>query len=98
MRWESECLFKTYKHVVKDIRLVSRTTATVVRETEGSLLACQLLLAQGASALKVGGPLRVGTRTSAAPPGCCGRSGESSRHAPSRYENKLRASVARMRS
>ena len=55
MRWESECFFKTYKRVVKDIRLVSRTTATVVREAEGSLLACQLLLAQGASALKVGG-------------------------------------------
>ena len=55
MRWESEWFFKTYKRVVKDIRLVSRTTAMVVREAEGSLLACQLLLAQGASALKAGG-------------------------------------------
>ncbi len=56
MRWESECFFKSSKRVVKEIRLVSRTTAMVVREAEGSLLACQLLLAQGASALKVGGP------------------------------------------
>jgi hypothetical protein len=55
MRWESECFFKTYKRVVKDIRLVSRTTAMVAREAEGSLLACQLLLAQGASALQAGG-------------------------------------------
>jgi hypothetical protein len=55
MRWESECFFKSYKRVVKDIRLASRTTAMGVREAEGSLLACQLLLAQGASALKVGG-------------------------------------------
>jgi hypothetical protein len=55
MRWESECFFKTYKRVVKDICLVSRTTAMVVREAEGSLLACQLLLAQGAWALKTGG-------------------------------------------
>ena len=55
MRWESECFFKSYKRVVKEIYLVSRTTAMVVREAEGSLLACQLLLAQGASALKAGG-------------------------------------------
>jgi hypothetical protein len=55
MRWESECFFKTYKRVVKDICLVSRTTVMVVREAEGSLLACQLLLAQGALALKAGG-------------------------------------------
>ena len=25
MRWESECFFRTYKRVVKDVRLVSRT-------------------------------------------------------------------------
>jgi hypothetical protein len=55
MRWESECFFKTYKRVVKDIRLESRTTAMVAREAEGSLLACQLLLAQGALALQAGG-------------------------------------------
>jgi len=55
MRWESECFFRTYKRVVKDVRLVSRTTLMVVREAEVSLLACQLLLGQGALALKVGG-------------------------------------------
>jgi hypothetical protein len=55
MRWESECFFKIYKRVIKDVCLVSRTTAMVAREAEGSLLACQLLLAQGAWALKVGG-------------------------------------------
>src|SRR3954447_22584926 len=56
MRWESECFFRTYKRVVKDVRLVSETTVMVAREAEGSLLACQLLLAQGALALKAGGP------------------------------------------
>ena len=55
MRWESECFFRSYKRVIKDVRLVSQTTAMLVREAEGSLLACQLLLAQGASALKAGG-------------------------------------------
>src|SRR5271157_834516 len=55
MRWESECFFRTYKRVVKDVRLVSRTIPMVVREAEISLLACQLLLGQGALALKVGG-------------------------------------------
>src|SRR5271157_3423977 len=55
MRWESECFFRTYKRVVKDVRLVSRTAPMVVREAEISLLACQLLLGQGALALKVGG-------------------------------------------
>jgi Transposase DDE domain len=55
MRWESECFFRTYKRVVKDVRLVSQTAPMVVREAEISLLACQLLLGQGALALKVGG-------------------------------------------
>ncbi len=55
MRWESECFFKTYKRVVKDVRLVSRTVPMAVREAEVSLLAFQLLLGQGALALKVGG-------------------------------------------
>ena len=35
---------------------MSETTVMVAREAEGSLLACQLLLAQGALALKAGGP------------------------------------------
>jgi hypothetical protein len=55
MRWESECFFRTYKRVIKDVRLVSRTAPMVAREAEVSLLACQLLLGQGALALKVGG-------------------------------------------
>jgi len=55
MRWESECFFRTYKRVVKDVKLVSRTVPMAVREAESSLLACQLLLGQGALALKVGG-------------------------------------------
>ena len=84
MRWESECFFKTYKRVVKDISLVSETTEMVAREAEGSLLACQLLLAQGALALKTGGPAPAATQTSAAPRGCCGRSGGNWRRAPSR--------------
>ena len=98
MRWESECFFRTYKRVVKDIRLVSRTTTMVVREAEGSLLACQLLLAQGASALKVGGARagRDADKCSAA--GCCGRSGGSSRRLRAVAEDELRASVARERS
>lgn len=68
MRWESECFFKTYKRVVKSVCLVSATTAMVAREAEGSLLACQLLLAQGALALKAGGPRagRDGDKCSAA--------------------------------
>jgi hypothetical protein len=55
MRWESECFFRTYKRVVKDVRLVSQTAPMVAREAEISLLACQLLLGQGALALKAGG-------------------------------------------
>jgi hypothetical protein len=55
MRWESECFFRTYKRVIKDVRLASRTVPMAVREAEASLLACQLLLGQGALALKVGG-------------------------------------------
>ena len=55
MRWESECFFKTYKRVIKDVKLVSQTTVMAMREAEVSLLACQLLLGQGALALKVGG-------------------------------------------
>ena len=60
MRWENQCFFRTYKRIVKDVRLVSQTARMVVREAEVSLLACQLLLGQGALALKVGGKRRVG--------------------------------------
>ena len=41
--------------MVKDVRLVSRTVALVVREAEVSLRACQLWLGPGALAWKVGG-------------------------------------------
>jgi hypothetical protein len=54
MRWESECFFRTYKRVIKDVRLASRTVPMAVREAEASLLACQLLLGQGALALEAG--------------------------------------------
>ena len=40
--------------MVKDVRLVSRTVALVVREAEVSLRACQLVLGPGALAWKVG--------------------------------------------
>src|SRR5208337_2756003 len=55
MRWGSECFFRTYKRVVKYVRLVSRTAPMVVQDAEIWLLACQLLLGQGALALKVRG-------------------------------------------
>jgi hypothetical protein len=42
--------------VIKDVRVVSATTVMVAREAEGSPLACQSPLAQGALALKAGGP------------------------------------------
>jgi hypothetical protein len=51
MRWESEGFFRSYKRTIKDIKLFSETVPQLVREAEGSLLSCQLLLAQGAVAL-----------------------------------------------
>jgi hypothetical protein len=51
LRWENEGLFRTYKRTLQKVRLVARTVRTVHREAYGSLLACQLLLAQGAWAL-----------------------------------------------
>ena len=98
MRWESECFFKTYKRVVKDVCLVSETTVMVVREAEGSLLACQLLLAQGALALKAGGARAGRDADKCSARGCCGRSGGSWRRAPAVAEDELRGSVARERS
>jgi Transposase DDE domain len=50
-RWESECLFKTYKRTLAKVKLQSRTVRLVHREAEGALLATQLLLAQGARLL-----------------------------------------------
>jgi hypothetical protein len=57
-RWRNEGLFRTYKRTLGKVKLMSRTVAQVHREAEGSLLATQLLLAQGALALpaKATGP------------------------------------------
>jgi hypothetical protein len=46
-RWENEGLFRTYKRTLHKVKLLGRTVRTVHREAEGSLLAVQLLLAQG---------------------------------------------------
>jgi hypothetical protein len=54
-RWESEGLFRTYKRTLSKVKLHSRTVRLVHREAEGSLLATQLLLAQGALALRGAG-------------------------------------------
>jgi hypothetical protein len=51
LRWENEGLFRSYKRTLKKVHLVGRTARSVHREAYGSLLACQLLLAQGAWAL-----------------------------------------------
>jgi hypothetical protein len=50
-RWRNEGLFRSYKRTLGKVKLMSRTVAGVHREAEGSLLATQLLLAQGALAL-----------------------------------------------
>jgi hypothetical protein len=52
-RWRNEGLFRTYKRTLGKVKLMARTVAQVHREAEGSLLATQLLLAQGALALPV---------------------------------------------
>jgi hypothetical protein len=52
LRWENEGLFRSYKRTLSKVRLVGRTVRSVHREAYGSLLACQLLLAQTAWALK----------------------------------------------
>jgi hypothetical protein len=49
--WRNEGLFRTYKRTLGKVKLMSRTVAQVHREAEGSLLATQLLLAQGALAV-----------------------------------------------
>jgi hypothetical protein len=50
-RWENEGLFRTYKRTLHKVKLVGRTVRAVHREAEGSLLAVQLLLAQGTLAI-----------------------------------------------
>jgi hypothetical protein len=52
LRWENEGLFRSYKRTLKKVHLTGRTVRSVHREAYGSLLACQLLLAQGAWALR----------------------------------------------
>lgn len=54
-RWRNEGLFRTYKRTLGKVKLLGRTVAQVHREVEGSLLAVQLLLAQGALALQGAG-------------------------------------------
>jgi Transposase DDE domain len=53
-RWRNEGLFRTYKRTLHKVKLVGRTVVQVHREAEGSLLALQLLLAEGALALAQG--------------------------------------------
>jgi Transposase DDE domain len=55
-RWRNEGLFRSYKRTLGKVKLMSRTVAQVHREAEGSLLATQLLLAQGALALRTTNP------------------------------------------
>lgn len=63
-RWESEGFFRTYKRTLNKMKLESRTIKLVHREAEGSMLALQLLLAQGALAM----PKYVGKPTPQASP------------------------------
>jgi len=63
-RWENEGFFRTYKRTLKKLKLESRTVALVHREAEGSMLALQILLAQGALAM----PRRGGRPTPQASP------------------------------
>ncbi len=58
-RWRNEGFFRTYKRTLGKVKLMSRTVALVHREAEGSLLAVQLLLAQGSLALMLTGDVKV---------------------------------------
>lgn len=53
-RWENEGLFRTFKHTLAKVRLMSRTVCEIHREAEGALLATQLLLAQGEYGVRAG--------------------------------------------
>jgi len=64
-RWECEGLFRAYKRTLGKMKLVSRTVRLLHREAEGSLLALQLLLAQGALALP--GPRAAAAAAMASP-------------------------------
>lgn len=60
MRWENEGYFRTYKQTLKKVTLRGRTVAAVHREVLGSMLAVQVLLAQG-----VAGALALGRKQAA---------------------------------
>jgi hypothetical protein len=60
MRWENEGYFRTYKQTLKKVKLCGRTVAAVHREVLGSMLAVQVLLAQGAA-----GALALGRKQAA---------------------------------
>lgn len=51
LRWENEGFFRSFKRTLGKVKLTCRTEALVYREAEGSLLATQLLQAQGVHAL-----------------------------------------------
>lgn len=51
-RWENESFFRSYKRTLSNLKMRSRTVASLHREAEASLLATQLLLASGALALQ----------------------------------------------
>jgi hypothetical protein len=51
-RWENEGFFRTYKRTLKKATLMGRTLAQVHREAEASMIATQLLLCQGAMAMR----------------------------------------------
>ena len=53
MRWENEGFFRTYKRTLNKVKLQSRKIRMIHREVEASLLAVQVLLAQGAYAILV---------------------------------------------
>jgi Transposase DDE domain len=50
-RWENEGLFRTFKRTLHKMTFESRTVKLLHREAEGTMLALQLLLAQGAMAM-----------------------------------------------
>jgi hypothetical protein len=58
-RWRNEGLFRTYKRTFGKVKLMARTIAQVHREAEGSLLATQILLAQGALVLSSSATAKV---------------------------------------
>lgn len=51
-RWENEGQFRAYKRTLAKVKMVSRSVRLLHREAEGSLLALQLMLAQGVLAMR----------------------------------------------